>query len=86
MKKLHISITPAHYKRLEQMQKRVGFPSISRAIEHLIMEDSISQRIDKLIRAIEDNKVHKHDTAGGKKLPSGVFKGSDLYTKYQDPA
>jgi metal-responsive CopG/Arc/MetJ family transcriptional regulator len=59
-KMVRLSTTIPEYvkERLEEIRKLRGYPSTSRAIESLVMEDSISRRIDALISVIEGKQTH----------------------------
>lgn len=52
---------------MDLIRKREGISSTSALLEWFVMNDSIGQRIDKLIGAIEGTNVHKQHTPDGDK-------------------
>ena len=58
---------------LENITKKEELPSISHAIEWLVREKRIGDRLDVLIKAIEAEKRHVMDTTEvSRGLPGGV--------------
>ena len=65
---LHITLSPTHKKKLIELKEKLGFSSISRAVEHLIMEKSIASRIDTLIKTLEAKHIQERSVADTKIL------------------
>lgn len=63
MKRFTTTLSDLTIKRIEELRKKHGFSSSNQVIEHLVMEDSISKRIDILIETIDRHfngaSVHK---------------------------